>query len=318
MGDGYALVICEKPDAARRVSEALSGGAASSSLVQGVPAFRFSWQGEEFVVCAAQGHVYAVSDPFAERSVYPVFDVEWYGNDIVEKEAEAAARRISAIRNLARGAGRFVNACDYDVEGETIGYNILRYACGGKERDAYRARFSTLTKDELNEAFGAMSRPLHHGMADAGRARHLIDFVWGVNLSRVLSQSVLGSGRGYRTISVGRVQGPTLDFVVEREREIRAVSEIQAPIRARQISGKVLALIGGRAVAQTDLVTAKPVGQAWTASVAAGVAPWGGWSMILAAIILVPRYARTVAKGALRRRRCLTPRCGAADRRRQS
>jgi len=217
LGDGYTLVICEKPDAARRISQALSGGRVSSTWVEGVPAFRFSWRGEEFVVCAAQGHLYSVSDPFAERSVYPVFDVEWYGSDLVEKEGRAATRRISAIRKLARGAGRFVNACDYDVEGETIGYNILRYACGGKERDAYRAKFSTLTKEELNEAFGSMSRPPHHGMASAGRARHLIDFAWGVNLSRVLSQS----GSRYRTISIGRVQGPTLNFVVQREREIR-------------------------------------------------------------------------------------------------
>ena len=59
------------------------------------------------------------------------------------------------------------------------------------------------------------------GLARAGRTRHFIDFVWGVNLSRVLSQSVLSSGHGYRTVSMGRVQGPTLAFLVKRETEIR-------------------------------------------------------------------------------------------------
>ncbi|MDV3292931.1 MAG: DNA topoisomerase I [Nitrososphaerales archaeon] len=218
---GHTLVICEKPDAARRVSEALSGGPVAGILVRGVPVFRFRSGAEEFVVCAAQGHVYAVSDPFAERSVYPVFDVEWYGNSLVVKGVSGAERRIAAISEMAGGASKFVNACDFDVEGETIAFNVLRYACGGKESEAFRAKFSTLTKDDVVAAFGNMEKPRGNGMADAGRARHFVDFVWGVNLSRVLSLSALGAGHRYRTVSMGRVQGPTLNFVVDREREIR-------------------------------------------------------------------------------------------------
>ncbi len=218
---GYTLVVCEKPDAARRVSEALSDGEATSALVNGVTTFRFRARGEDFVVCAAQGHLYAVSDPLTERSVYPVFDLEWYGNDQVEKGAASAARRIRAIRDLARGAGRFVNACDYDAEGETIGFNVLRYACGGKEMEALRAKFSTLTKEDLVNAFASIGEEASLSMAKAGRARHAVDFAWGVNLSRALSQAALAHGVRYRTISVGRVQGPTLGFVVDRETEIR-------------------------------------------------------------------------------------------------
>ncbi len=218
---GYTLVICEKPDAARRVSEALSNGSSQSSVVDGVTVFTFRRGEEDFVVCSAQGHVYAVSDPFEERAVYPVFDVEWYSSELVDEDSANTARRIGAIRKLADGAARFVNACDFDIEGETIGFNVLRYACGGKEAEALRAKFSTLTRDELVEAFNEAKPQAGQGLARAGRARHLIDFVWGVNLSRVLSQSALSSGHRYRTVSVGRVQGPTLNFLVERELEIR-------------------------------------------------------------------------------------------------
>lgn len=218
---GYTLVICEKPDAARRVSDALSGGSSKSRSVDGTTVYGFSRKGEEFVVCSAQGHVYGVSDPSEERSVYPVFDVEWYSLDLVEEDSASAARRISAVKKLAAGASRFVNACDFDVEGETIGYNLLRYACGGKEGAALRAKFSTLTEEDLVKAFDDLRPPTGQGMARAGRVRHAIDFVWGVNLSRALSQSALSSGHRYRTVSVGRVQGPTLGFLVKREREIR-------------------------------------------------------------------------------------------------
>jgi DNA topoisomerase-1 len=215
------LVICEKPNAARKVAEALSGGDAQSSTADGVTVFRFASQGEDFVVCSAQGHVYAISDPFEERTVYPVFDVEWYPSDLVEEKNASAARRISVIRKLAGNATKFVNACDFDAEGETIGFNILRYACGGKEMEALRAKFSTLTRDDVVAAFRQAKPQAGQGLARAGRTKHLIDFVWGVNLSRMLSQSALNSGYRYRTISMGRVQGPTLAFLVEKETEIR-------------------------------------------------------------------------------------------------
>ncbi len=221
MESGYTLVVCEKPDAARRVSETLSGGKAASSIVEGTTVYRFKKGEEEFVVCSAQGHVYGVSDPLDERTVYPVFDVEWYSSDLLDEDNAGAARRIAAIGKLAAGASRFVNACDFDVEGETIGFNLLRYACGGKERSALRAKFSTLTQEDLLRAFGELELQSGQGLARAGRARHAIDFVWGVNLSRALSQSALSSGHRYRTVSVGRVQGPTLGFLVGREREIR-------------------------------------------------------------------------------------------------
>lgn len=218
---GYTLVICEKPDAARRVSAALSGGTFQSDQVEGTTVYRFSRRGDDFVVCSAQGHVYGVSDPTDERSVYPVFDVEWYSSDLIDEDSAGAARRISAVRKLAAGASRFVNACDFDVEGETIGFNLLRYACGGKEKGALRARFSTLTERDLAEAFDDLKPQAGDGLGRAGRARHAIDFVWGVNLSRALSQAPLGFGHRYRTVSVGRVQGPTLGFLVQRELEVQ-------------------------------------------------------------------------------------------------
>ncbi|MDG6945281.1 MAG: DNA topoisomerase I [Nitrososphaerota archaeon] len=219
--DGYTLVICEKPDAARRVSDALSDGKCAVSQVEGAPVFRFMREGEEFVVCSALGHLYGVSDPSRERTVYPVFDVEWYPLNEVDKGSTTARSRIAAIRKLAAGAAKFVNACDLDVEGETIGFNLLRYACGGKEKGALRARFSTLTKDDLRRSFGDLKPQETDGLARVGRTRHAIDFLWGINLSRALSQSPLASGRRYRTMSVGRVQGPTLGFLAKREREIR-------------------------------------------------------------------------------------------------
>ena len=50
----------------------------------------------------------------------------------------------------------------------------------------------------------------------------MIDFIYGVNLSRALTQSfkVNNDHKRYCNLSIGRVQGPTLAFVVDREMEI--------------------------------------------------------------------------------------------------
>ncbi|MDA4136417.1 MAG: DNA topoisomerase I [Thaumarchaeota archaeon] len=219
---GHTLVICEKPDAARRVAEALSSGAPEVFKVGGVPAFRLEdARGRRYVVCAAIGHLYGVSDTVKDRRVYPVLDLEWFPLGATQdKAARHVSSRIRAIRSLSEEADGFVNACDFDIEGETIGYNILRYACGGKEASSLRARFSALTKEEVVEAFTDERLGSTGGLAKAGRLRHVIDFVWGINLSRALSES-LRTGYSFRTVSMGRVQGPTLNFVVEREVDAR-------------------------------------------------------------------------------------------------
>lgn len=208
---GYTLVICEKPDAARRVAEALASVAPETFKVRDVPAFRLQdTKGKRYVVCAAMGHLYGISDTIEDRRVYPALDLEWFPlGEISDKSAKLISSRIRAIRSLSKEATGFVNACDLDIEGETIGYNILRYACGGKESSASRAKFSALTKEEIVGAFDEGKLGSTNGLARAGRLRHTVDFVWGVNLSRALSESVR-TGHSFRTVSVGRVQGPCL------------------------------------------------------------------------------------------------------------
>jgi DNA topoisomerase I len=217
----YSLIVCEKPDAARKVAEALAEGRAVSTTMNGVEVLTFQRDNASYVVCSAIGHLYGLSDSFSQRETYPVFDLEWYPANLVDKRSRGVQKRIASIRRLAENAKGFINACDYDAEGETIGDNILRYACGGKEGVALRAKFSTLTKDELVSSFGEARVGTGVGLARAGRTRHVLDFLWGINLSRALSTSVNATSSGYKTISMGRVQGPTLGFVVRREVEIQ-------------------------------------------------------------------------------------------------
>jgi DNA topoisomerase-1 len=79
-------------------------------------------------------------------------------------------------------------------------------------------------------------------LAFAGMCRHEVDWLYGVNLSRALTQSALKASNRYSTLSTGRVQGPTLRFVVDREQEIETFVPLPYwALTARvDIDGKVI------------------------------------------------------------------------------
>lgn len=209
----YTLVVCEKPDAARRIAQAL--GDPTESKPSGISVFDVTSNGHHYMVCTALGHLYGLADATRNRSIYPVLDLEW----APLAKNPRAARAIKVISELSKDAAAFVHACDYDQEGEVIGHSILQYACGGKYEKAQRAKFSTLTEYEIRESFGNLAKS-NTGLAEAGRSRHMLDFIYGVNLSRALARALKTASK-YRNLSIGRVQGPTLAFAVDRELEIR-------------------------------------------------------------------------------------------------
>jgi DNA topoisomerase-1 len=114
-----------------------------------------------------------------------------------------------------------VDACDYDIEGSIIGYSILKYACGGKEKTAKRMKYSTLTDEELQKSYVNLLPTLDFALVEAGLTRHEVDWLYGINLSRALTQAAKTCSGHYATLSTGRVQGPTLKFLDKREKTIQ-------------------------------------------------------------------------------------------------
>ncbi len=222
------LIICEKPDAARRLAEALTDDPVSEHRKYGLTYYEIVRQGEETAICPALGHLYVVdSKDDSSRRAYPVWEFSWKPKYRVEKGYESQRGWLRAIQELGIGVDRFINACDYDIEGSLIGYMILKYACNGADRKASRMRFSTLTRVDLREAYLNLSPELDYQLAQAGMCRHEIDWLYGVNLSRALTESARSHSGRYATISTGRVQGPTLRFIVDREIEI--VTHVSIP-----------------------------------------------------------------------------------------
>src|SRR5690348_12165468 len=228
MAEMTTLIVCEKPDAAAHVARALDKDGDPGRIdTQGVPVYEAHSRQETILVCSALGHLYAVdSKTQASRRFYPVWDLDWKPKHLIDKKSSRLARWIQIISGLASKADRYINACDYDVEGSLIGYTILRYACHGADVNAQRMKFSTMTEKELKTAYKTLAPQLDLPLVEAGRTRHELDWLCGINLSRLLTESSLKRNRGYTTLSTGRVQGPTLKFVVDREEEIQCFTPI--------------------------------------------------------------------------------------------
>lgn len=214
----YELIVCEKPNSAKRIAEALADGKAIKDSIDGVPSYKLTRGKKDIVVACAVGHLYGL-DEKEKKWQYPVFDIEWKPAAEVSKNSGFSKKYLNVIKKLAKGANEFTVACDYDTEGEVIGLNVIKYAC--KQKDANRMKFSTLTKPDLIEAYEKKGRHLDWGQANAGETRHYLDYFNGINYSRALTSSIKTAGR-FKIMSTGRVQGPTLKIIVDREKEIKA------------------------------------------------------------------------------------------------
>ncbi|MCW4049244.1 MAG: DNA topoisomerase I [Candidatus Bathyarchaeota archaeon] len=215
------LVITEKPSSARRIARALDDQGKPSSLKNGSVQYHVSRRGEdELIIVSALGHLYTIIQK-GKGWNYPVYDIEWAPTYQAGKSNPRTRAHINAIKDLSQGATGYVSACDYDIEGSLIAYTILLYAVGDHSlAKSRRMLYSTLTREDLNKSWENMLPALDYPVIAAGKARHEMDWLFGINLSRALSLSVRKASGDFKTLSIGRVQGPTLRFVKEREEEI--------------------------------------------------------------------------------------------------
>jgi len=227
------LIITEKNNSAKRIAEILSGGKAKADAAYKVPFYTWSGAAGDHMAIGLKGHVFGPAFPedysnWQETDLHELIDAE------IVKEA-TDKNVVKAIRKVAKDADEIVIATDYDREGELIGLEALEEVAtvnpvavgdGAKAKSPLehrpsikRARYSALTKDEIERAFSELDE-LSYDLAYAGAARQDIDLIWGATLTRAVSLATRRFGSNF--LSVGRVQSPTLALIVERELERRA------------------------------------------------------------------------------------------------
>jgi len=224
------LIVTEKNNSAEKIATFLSKGTAKADKTFKVPFYTWSDEnGEAHRTIGLKGHVLGPAFPegysnWQKTDLHDLIDAE-----LIKEPTDKNV--VKAIRKVAKEADELVIATDFDREGELIGLEALEEMLDanpelGTREEAkagtlriQRARYSALTKEEIERAFGELDE-LSYPLANAGAARQDIDLLWGATLTRAVSLATRRFGSNF--LSVGRVQSPTLGLIVEREMERRA------------------------------------------------------------------------------------------------
>jgi len=184
------IILAEKPQASEKMEEALG--------VKAVP---------------ARGHLLMLAN---KDRVWkpPYFDITW-------KPRKALKSQLDSIVSQLADSDQIYVGTDYDYEGQLIALNIMRHGEISPE-DAKRMKFSSLENEELRKAY---DNPIAFdvNLALAAETRHFLDWYFGMNISKVLTTFFRKHGirKGLKALTPsGRVQSPTLAYLVEREEEI--------------------------------------------------------------------------------------------------
>jgi len=89
---------------------------------------------------------------------------------------------------------------DCDREGEAIGFDVVE--CVGNNKEVFRARFSALTKQDIEHAIQNLEKP-QQSLADAVRVRQEVDLRVGASFTRFQTLTLRNYLSGARVISYG-------------------------------------------------------------------------------------------------------------------
>jgi DNA topoisomerase I len=218
MAKGAILIIAEKPDAAKHISKALAEkGLKTLESKHGVKYYTFFRGARKHIVVAAVGHLFNLK---TTDKGYPVFNIEWHPSFEIRRASAFSEKYYRTIDDVVKEnvISEVVSAADYDNEGSVIAYNVIQFMTGKK--DGKRMKFSTLAKVDLIESYKKMAPHLDWQNIEAGVARHRLDFMYGISTSRALMHAIKTHGKRFAILSAGRVQGPVLTMLAEKEAEI--------------------------------------------------------------------------------------------------
>ena len=213
------MLVTEKPTAAKKIAIALDDSRSPQEIKKGKVSYFVCKHGnDELIVVYALGHLFELKQ--TEKGwTYPRLENEWVPKYEVDKKASNIKPIIALINRLSKDIDKFVVATDYDIEGSLIGYLTLLYACKTDPTIAARMRFSSLTESEIGHAYDNLCS-LDFPLIESGQVRHEVDWLYGINMTRALTLSIKNAAGWFKIVSTGRVQGPSLSYVAQREKEI--------------------------------------------------------------------------------------------------
>lgn len=207
------LCIAEKPSVAKDLAEILGAKTRRDGY----------FEGNGYCVTWTFGHLCSLKDPEDYNPIWKSWRLEdlpiipeQFGIKI--KNDSGIQKQFKTIETLVAQAEEVINCGDAGQEGELIQrWVLLKAKC---KVPIKRLWISSLTEEAIREGFDKLkdSKDFDNLFA-AGNSRAVGDWVLGINGTRLYTRKF---GRNQMTLSVGRVQTPTLAMIVQRQKEINA------------------------------------------------------------------------------------------------
>ncbi|HCN6585182.1 TPA: DNA topoisomerase III, partial [Escherichia coli] len=149
-------------------------------------------------------------------------------------------KQFHIIENLIQKCTEVINCGDAGQEGELIQRWVLLKA--KSKVPLKRLWISSLTEEAIRDGFNNLKPGEDYtNLFQAGSARAIGDWLLGMNATRLFTRKF---GQGKATLSIGRVQTPTLAMIVNRQKEIDAFKseeywELKTSYRATEFSAQI-------------------------------------------------------------------------------
>lgn len=211
------LIIAEKPSVAIDISEALGGGFLKASA-----AGQRYLERDDLIISSAFGHLLGITCPIQQDPGNDIHRLPVIPTHFVLTPREKSQQQLDLLKHLIsrRDVESVINACDAGREGELIFRYIASYCqC---QKPIYRLWLQSMTHAAILTAFDEMQpATTRDGLYQAAQSRSEADWLIGINGSRAVNYLHQLTRPTSTKITIGRVQTPTLAFVVDRELAIK-------------------------------------------------------------------------------------------------
>ncbi len=216
------LLVAEKPSVANQHYRPMLERLEGEKFTQGDGCLI----GQNHCITWCVGHLITL----APLDAYPGFEGGWRLSNLPllpDKfrlmEIESTRKQLAVVRDMMSKADVLVNGADAGREGNLIFDLILDYTPAFRQKQVKRLWVNSYVAKDLDKAWKNLEDATQRlNLSYAARLRQRADWMVGLNATRAYT---LTAGRG-KMISVGRVQTPTLNLIVERDTMVEQFKEL--------------------------------------------------------------------------------------------
>ena len=216
------LLVAEKPSVANQHYRPMLERIEGEKFTQGDGCLI----GKNHCITWCVGHLITL----APLDAYPGYEGSWRLSNLPllpEKfrlmEIESTRKQLAVVRQMMEQADVLVNGADAGRAGNLIFDLVLDFTPAFKQKTIKRLWVNSYVAKDLDKAWKNLEDATQRvNLSYAARLRQRADWMVGLNATRAYT---LTAGRG-KMISVGRVQTPTLNLVVERDALVEQFKEL--------------------------------------------------------------------------------------------